>query len=87
MKVRSSFRLDTGPPDRVDVEPTWLQLQAGQNRRQRRPLTASNNPPPRCSRQVCGLVALIYPLPGSVWSRLRKNCLKTEVRETEVRHG
>jgi hypothetical protein len=69
--------VNTGLPK--NVEPAGLRHQAGQNRRRHRPLTASNNPPQRCSRQVRGLVALPYALPTSVWIRLRKNCAPKEV--------
>jgi hypothetical protein len=71
MNTRSPGKPDTGPPTK-NVEPAWQQP-SGQIRRRRRTLTASNNPLPRCSRQVRGIVALTYTLPAAAWNRLRKN--------------
>jgi hypothetical protein len=85
MKIRSSrgkpSRLDTGPPDPINVEPAGLRDQAGQNRRHQ--IATNNNSLSYVNRQAHGLVAIRYALPLPVWICIRQACLKREVR----RHG
>jgi hypothetical protein len=83
MKIRSSpgkpSRLDTGPPDPINVEPAgWRPGET--NRRHRLGQTGLGNKPYlHCDRQVQGLVAIAGALSSAAWNRIRRACAKEEI--------